>query len=298
MRYLAINGAYTDVHYNAERRLLLLASIGSNLETGLTWFDPQRNTVVSTATVGGLAYGAALRHIGKSSCEYLLEKTSFVAWPDVIFWSLLARAETGCVDSNGVPQAASTPFQITNLRKFDRGGCVVGDSLYAGSSQLSLPSLSVVQELPRVSFGVVTSPTEPAYQTMGCFSRGGSLYAVIFANYANLTTGYFVVEYRDGVAVNRVGPLTELVNYFPNSPLSSFQGRPPGFTSASDASFVRRGIIDSTEIWAVNPQYVDWTARPQLPPRDLLQRFSAATFQPIGDIEVAVPSRYLHLSTR
>ena len=149
MRYLAIGGAYTDVHYNAERRLLLLASIGSNQETGLTWFDPQRNTVVSTSKVDGVAYNAALRHIGKPSCEYLLEQTSFAAWGDIIFWSLTPQYKTGCVDSDGVAQAAPTPFPITNLRKFDRGGCVVGDSLYAGTSRLSLTSLNVVQEARR-----------------------------------------------------------------------------------------------------------------------------------------------------
>jgi len=92
--------------------------------------------------------------------------------------------------------------------------------------------------------------------------------------------------------------LTELVNYFPNSPLSSYQGRQPSFVSATDASFVRKGISDSMEIWAVIPQYVDFNVHPPAPPRNLLQRFNATTFQPTGEIEISVPSRYLHLSTR
>ena len=298
MRYLALGGAYTDIHYNAERRLLLLASVGSNQETGLTWFDPQRNTVVSTATSGGVAYDAALRHIGNASCEYLLEKTSIFFAASFPFGYPAALKKSGCVDGSGVVKALPTLFPTTPLSKFDRGGCVVGDSLYAGLSQLSLTSLSMLPDLPRVGFGIVTLPSQPNYQTLGCFARGTSLYAVIYAHYANLTSGYFVVEFRNGVVVNSIGPLTELVNYFPNSPISSYQGRQPSFLSATDTRFARSAMSGSTEIWAVSPQYVDLGARPVAPPRDLLRRLNAATFQPIGEVEIAVPSRYLHLSTR
>ena len=298
MRYLAIDGAYTDVHYNAERRLLLLASSGTNQVASLTWFDPARNAVVSTASYGGVAYDARLRHIGKSACEYLLEKASFT---DVItlipWWSVLSTHRTSCVDSDGSERALPTQFAVGSLAQFDRGGCIVGDSFFAGFSQLNLTGLGVAPSLPRVDFGWPSGPSESNYQMRGCYSRGNSLYAVIFASYANRTTGYFVAEYRNGLVVRTVGPLTEQVNWYPDASVVVFQPRQPAFLVASDARFILKGD-NTTELWAVNPRYVEPSPPPVAPPRNLLQRINVMSFQPISEIEIALPSRDLHLSTR
>lgn len=298
MRYLDIGGTFTDVHYNAERRLLLLASVGTNEAATLTWFDPVRNAVANSSTVVGVSYDASVQHIGMGMCEYLLEQTTFVATPSFLVANFSRRSTFSCVDSGGIVRALPANFPVYALGKNRGRACTVGDTLVADFRRLNLNNLTLLPDLPKVSFGAVAIPSQPGYDSVGCFASGNSLYAVISAHYANLTRGYFVVEYRDGVAVNSVGPLTESVNNFPNSILSSFEGAPPGFLNASDASFVKRGASTTTELWALTPQYVETVNRVRLPPRDVLQRLNATTFKLIGEINLVVPSQTLHLSTR
>ncbi len=298
MRYLTIGGAFTDVHFNAERRLLVLVSVGSNDAALLTWFDPLRDAVVSAAAYNGVSYDAALRYIGKPSCEYLLEQNSVSVWPDIIFYSPFLKKNTVCLTSSGVVRMLPADVSFPALKSAGQGGCVVGDTLYSAAIRLNLTSLSRLPDLQPLSFGVVTIPSQNPPDAVVCFVRGDSLHVVYSAFYANLTRGYFVVEFRDGVEVNRVGPLTALVNYFPNWPMSSSEGLPPGFLYADDASFVRRNDGNRIELWALTPQFVEVVDRVRSPPRDLLQRFSASTFQPIANVDIVVPARTLHVSTR
>jgi hypothetical protein len=298
MRYLALGGTFTDVHFNAEQRLLMLVNVETNETVALTWFDPSQNSTVSSASLAGVAHDASLQYVGKPACEYLLKRTTVLALPTIITLDMFSPTTFTCIDAAG--RARSLPPEVTSgMKRYSRrGDCVIGDSLIAGERRLNLTDLTLLSDLPRVSFGAVTTPSNDDSRAVDCFVRGAALYVVYFAKYSDVARGYFTVEYRDSAAVGSVGPLTEWVNASPNLTTAIFFGTQPSFVGSPDASFVKRNAGSTTELWALTPQYAAIGAPVATPRRDLLQRFDATTFQPIGNIDIVVPSQTLHVSTR
>lgn len=299
-RYLAVPGAFTDIHFNAEQRLLVLAGPDATGKARMLWFDPSRNVTVSETQIGSDTLDVSIRHIGQPACEYFTKSstlTQYYWWP---MYMAIEVPSTGCVDAAGILRGKDRISAHGTLDRLGQGiGCILGDSLFVPGAgtvrQHRLGDMEIVGDLPRADFGTPDVNYFFNYAPNSCFVQGGDLFVNLHAAYAPKTTGYFVVQYRNGQVLNKIGPLTEPVHLFPNTPLENWAGPPPVQLEGTDVLPIQRPNVSAKELWVLSPRSAEGG---QVPTRSGLQRLDPANFQKIQEVSADLPARRIHAATR
>lgn len=297
-RYLDVPGTFTDVHFNADRRLLLLAGPDAAGQGRLLWFDPARNIAVKQISTAVPAFTVQVKYFGNAACEYRVNSQTYI---DYFFWpqyQVIAIPALACVGTDDVLRFQGKPEKAdASTEAFGYGaGCALGDMLYAffyenqrNIQRFRLSDMSAVGALPRADFSFATAEPNQYrhYQTQSCFVRDKDLYVLLFATYGDKTAGYFMLRYRDDRLLERIGPLTEAEHIFANTPFESWQGRPPTYLSGSDIQTVPRSTAAPSELWVLVPQDSQRAS--------VVRRVDAAAFTELGAITLALSGRQLHV---
>ena len=101
-RYLDVPGTFTDVHFNADRRLLLLAGPDAAGQARLLWFDPARNIAVKQINTAVPAFTVQVKYFGNAACEYRVNSQTYFdyfRWPQ---YQVIAIPALACVGTDDV----------------------------------------------------------------------------------------------------------------------------------------------------------------------------------------------------
>ena len=296
-RYLNIGGTFSDVHFNAKRRLLALSSPSIGGEARLTWFDPLQNKVVSSTRLGAETVDVAIRHVGQPACEYFVKQASLGTAYSIPFYSPYEIATTGCVGLDGALSGMNQVYEVGTLDHFGSSRpCVLGDSMYVPYSSQDtvrrhrVGALEFLGDLPRADFGPPISGQLQSQRPVLCYVLQGDLWVITFATYEANTRGYFALQYRDGRVLTKLGPLTPAEVFF-TAPFPVIDGRFPTQFSGTDLRLVNRGSALGSEIWVLSPRFVE---RPQDTPQNVLQRIDQTSFERRQFVPLALPARRLH----
>ncbi|HPG60877.1 MAG TPA: hypothetical protein PK586_02630 [Casimicrobium sp.] len=298
-RYLNVPGTFTDVHFDARTRLLMLAGPDASGEASVQWFDPLANRPVGSVNLGVQAFQVSVKYIGSPVCTFYVNSATYVVYvfPDTIFTSYSVGPKSAgdhCVQDN-MTARAMTSGQAIALST----GIVVGDAIF-GSSDVSqqygrdiaryrLDTLAFSAYLPRTdAFGLPPNLSDGNYQASVLARTETDVLVLLRARYEVNPSklGYFMLRYRNGQLIETTGPLTEAIRYFANSPLESWQGKFPPQFNGDFTELVRRTSSPFGELWTILPVYGRVTS---------ISRADGGSYAPIGDIPLDVPGAWLHL---